>query len=141
MVNYRRQVGFTLVELLVVLAIIGLLAGLVGPKVLNQLGGAKTDAAAVQIRDFENALDIYMLDTGKFPTTEQGLEALVKDPGVPGWNGPYLRRNELPLDPWQNDYQYKFPGDKADYDVFSFGADGRPGGEGDNADIGNWQTR
>jgi general secretion pathway protein G len=137
-----KQTGFTLVELLVVLAIIGLLAGLVGPKVLNQLGGAKTDTAGVQIRDFEQALEIYMLDTGKFPTTEQGLEALVRDPGsVPGWNGPYLRRNELPQDPWKNDYQYKFPGEHGDFDVISYGADGRPGGEGDNADIGNWQVQ
>ncbi|WP_049723713.1 type II secretion system major pseudopilin GspG [Gilvimarinus polysaccharolyticus] len=138
----KQQMGFTLVELLVVLAIIGLLAGLVGPKVLNQLGGAKTDTAGVQIRDFEQALEIYMLDTGKFPTTEQGLEALVKDPGsVAGWNGSYLRRDELPQDPWKNDYQYKFPGEHGQFDVLSYGADGRPGGEGDNADIGNWQTR
>ncbi|WP_020208128.1 type II secretion system major pseudopilin GspG [Gilvimarinus chinensis] len=136
-----RQQGFTLVELLVVLAIIGLLAGLVGPKVLNQLGGAKTDTAGVQIRDFEQALEIYMLDTGKFPSTEQGLEALVRDPGVAGWDGPYLRRNVLPQDPWNNDYQYKFPGENTEFDVLSYGADGRPGGEGDNADIGNWQTR
>ncbi|WP_339615949.1 type II secretion system major pseudopilin GspG [uncultured Gilvimarinus sp.] len=138
----KRQAGFTLVELLVVLAIIGLLAGLVGPKVLNQLGGAKTDTAGVQIRDFEQALEIYMLDTGKFPTTEQGLEALVQNPGsVAGWDGPYLRRNELPQDPWNNDYQYKFPGENGEFDVLSYGADGRPGGEGDNADLGNWQVR
>lgn len=135
----KQQLGFTLVELLVVLAIIGLLAGLVGPKVLNQLGGAKADTAGVQIRDFEQALEIYMLDTGKFPSTEQGLEALVKDPGdVSGWNGSYLRRNDLPQDPWNNDYQYRFPGEHGDVDVMSYGADGRPGGEGDNADIGNW---
>ncbi|MCP8899366.1 type II secretion system major pseudopilin GspG [Gilvimarinus xylanilyticus] len=137
----KRQTGFTLVELLVVLAIIGLLAGLVGPKVLNQLGGAKTDTAGVQVRDFEQALEIYMLDTGKLPTTEQGLEALVQNPGVAGWDGPYLRRNELPLDPWNNDYQYKYPGENGDFDVLSYGADGRPGGDGDNADIGNWQAR
>src|SRR5690554_797451 len=135
-----RQAGFTLVELLVVLAIIGLLAGLVGPKVLNQLGGAKSDTASVQIRDFEQALEIYMLDTGEFPSTEQGLEALVQNPGnVAGWNGPYLRRNEIPQDPWKRDYQYQYPGEKADFDILSYGADGKPGGEGDNADVGNWQ--
>lgn len=135
----RKQTGFTLVELLVVLAIIGLLAGLVGPRVLNQLGGAKSKTALVQIRDFESAIEVYMLDTGQFPTTEQGLEALVSDPGVTGWNGPYLRRNEIPEDPWNNTYVYRYPGDRADFDIMSYGADGRPGGEDDNADIGNWQ--
>ncbi len=135
----RKQTGFTLVELLVVLAIIGLLAGLVGPKVLNQLGGAKSKTALVQIRDFESAIEVYMLDTGQFPTSEQGLEALVSDPGVAGWNGPYLRRSEIPEDPWNNAYEYRYPGDRADFDIYSYGADGKPGGEGDNEDIGNWQ--
>lgn len=134
-----QQSGFTLVELLVVMTILVLLAGVVGPKVLNQLGGAKVDTAQVQIRDFEQALEIYMLDTGSFPSSEQGLEALVKDPGVSGWNGPYLRRNELPADPWNNEYRYKYPGDNADFDIFSLGADGKQGGDDDNADIGNWQ--
>ncbi|MDO3385247.1 type II secretion system major pseudopilin GspG [Gilvimarinus sp. SDUM040013] len=135
-----KQSGFTLVELLVVLAIIGLLAGLVGPKVLNQLSGAKSDTAKVQIRDFEQALEIYMLDTGEFPRSEHGLEALVSNPGqVAGWNGPYLRRNEIPQDPWNRDYQYKSPGEHADVDIYSLGSDGKPGGEGDAADVGNWQ--
>ncbi|UTF59830.1 type II secretion system major pseudopilin GspG [Gilvimarinus sp. DA14] len=138
--NNRNQRGFTLVELLVVLAIIGLLAGLVGPRVLNQLGGAKSKTAKVQIRDFESALEIYSLDTGHFPTSEQGLEALVTNPGnVTGWNGPYLKRNDLPQDPWNNNYHYRFPGEKAEFDIYSFGADGKAGGEGDNKDIGNWQ--
>ncbi|MBU2887581.1 type II secretion system major pseudopilin GspG [Gilvimarinus agarilyticus] len=138
--NIRKNKGFTLVELLVVLAIIGLLAGLVGPRVLNQLGGAKSKTAKVQIRDFEQALEVYMLDTGKFPTSEQGLEALVRNPGsVTGWNGPYLRKSEIPQDPWNNNYQYRYPGDNAEFDLSSLGADGKPGGEGDNQDLGNWQ--
>ncbi|MDO6572232.1 type II secretion system major pseudopilin GspG [Gilvimarinus sp. 2_MG-2023] len=140
MMNIRKNKGFTLVELLVVLAIIGLLAGLVGPRVLNQLGGAKSKTAKVQIRDFEQALEVYMLDTGKFPTSEQGLEALVRNPGsVTGWNGPYLRKSEIPQDPWNNNYQYRYPGDNAEFDLSSLGADGKPGGEGDNQDLGNWQ--
>lgn len=136
----QKNAGFTLVELLVVLAIIGLLAGLVGPKVLNQLSGAKSDAARVQIRDFEQALEIYMLDTGEFPRSEQGLEALVQNPGqVAGWNGPYLRKSDIPKDPWNREYQYKYPGEHADFDILSFGSDGKPGGDGDAADVGNWQ--
>lgn len=107
---------------------------------LNQLGGAKSKTAKVQIRDFEQALEVYMLDTGKFPTTEQGLEALVRNPGgVAGWNGPYLRKSEIPQDPWNNEYQYRYPGDNAEFDIFSLGADGKPGGEGENQDVGNWQ--
>jgi len=132
----RRASGFTLIELLVVLAILGMLAALVGPRVLNQLGGAKSKTAAVQIRDLEQALEMYKLDVGRFPGTDMGLEALVRAPGgVRGWNGPYLRGSEVPVDPWGNDYQYRQPGKQGAYDVVSLGADGAPGGTGENADV------
>ncbi len=132
--------GFTLIELLVVLAILALLASLVGPQVLNQLGGAKSKTAKLQIQDFEQALEIYSLDVGRFPTNDQGLEALVRKPsGATGWNGPYLKKNELPQDPWGNDYQYRYPGDNVQFEVYSLGADGSPGGEGENADVSNAQ--
>lgn len=135
-----KQVGFTLVEILVVLAIIGMLAGLVGPKVLKAFSGAKSDTALVQIRDFEQALEIYLLDTGNFPSSDQGLEALVVKPSdAAGWNGPYLRRKDVPKDPWNKAYLYRYPGEHADVDIFSYGSDGQSGGEGDKADVGNWQ--
>ncbi len=134
-----RQVGFTLMELLVVLAILGLLMSLVGPAVLNQLGGAKTKTAAVQVKDLEQALEMYKLDVGRYPTNEQGLAALVSNPGgVAGWNGPYLKGGKLPQDPWKQDYQYRFPGQRAEVDVFTYGMDGAEGGEGESADVGNW---
>lgn len=127
-------------ELLVVLAIIGMLAGVVGPKVLNALGGAKSKTALVQIHDFEQALEIYLLDTGNYPTSEQGLNALVQKPSdTLGWNGPYLKGRSIPQDPWNKVYMYRYPGEHADIDIFSYGADGQSGGEGDKADIGNWK--
>lgn len=134
----KRQRGFTLMEMLVVLAILGLLASLVGPAVLNQLGGAKSKTAAIQIKDLEQALEMYKLDVGRYPTSSQGLEALVKKPsGASGWNGPYLKAS-VPEDPWGGEYLYKSPGDRADVDIFSYGADGNPGGDGEDADVGNW---
>lgn len=135
-----RRNGFTLVELLVVLVILGLLAGLVGPAVLNQLGGAKSKTAKVQVENIQTALETFMLDTGRFPTGEEGLKALVSQPGgLSSWNGPYLKGGKLPKDPWGNDYQYRNPGEHGRVDVFSFGADGQPGGEGEDAEVGNWQ--
>ncbi|MFC7459703.1 type II secretion system major pseudopilin GspG [Hydrogenophaga defluvii] len=131
--------GFTLVELLVVLAILGLLAGLVGPRVLNQFGGSKVKVTKLQIEDFGQALDVFKLDTGRYPNQQEGLRAIVEKPAnMPGWNGPYLKKNTLPQDPWGNEYQYVFPGKNGAYDIFSLGADNAPGGEGENADIGNW---
>lgn len=132
-----RQGGFTLIELLVVLAILALLAGLVGPRVLDQLGGAKSKTAALQIHEIEQALDLYKLDVGRYPTDQEGLEALVKKPaGANGWNGPYLKKG-LPNDPWGRPYLYKNPGRHGSPDVYSLGADGKPGGEGEDADIYN----
>lgn len=133
------QRGFTLMELLVVLAILGLLMSLVGPRVLNQLGGAKTKTAAIQIKDLEQALEMYKLDVGRFPSTSEGLVALVEKPGsTAGWNGPYLK-SDVPLDPWNREYMYKYPGEKGEIDIFSYGQNGSPGGEGEDADVGNWK--
>jgi len=131
--------GFTLVELLVVLAIIALLAGLVGPRVINQLGGAKSKTALVQIRDLEQGLEMFKLDVGRYPTTNEGLEALMEQPsGTAGWNGPYMK-SEIPLDPWKRPYEYRNPGQRGEIDIFTYGADGTPDGDGENADIGNWR--
>ena len=128
--------GFTLVELLVVLAILGMLAALVGPQVLNQLGGAKSKSAAIQIRDFEQALELYKLDVGRFPSSNEGLNALVRQPSsAKGWNGPYLKKDEVPMDPWGNPYQYRVSG--STIDISSYGADGRQGGSGEDADVSN----
>ncbi len=130
--------GFTLLELLVVVAIIGLLAGYVGPKYFGQLGKAEVKAARAQIDGFDKALDQYRLDVGRYPTTEQGLNALmIKPAGIPRWAGPYLKK-EVPPDPWGKPYVYKSPGEHGEYDLSSLGRDGRPGGTGEDADITNW---
>ncbi len=132
--------GFTLVELLVVLVILTLLAGLVGPRLLGQLGGAKSKTAAVQIADIGKALEIYKLDVGRFPTTNEGLDALMKRPGnLGGWNGPYLKGSVVPPDPWGNPYRYANPGPNGGPEILSLGGDGAPGGEGEDADIRNVQ--
>lgn len=131
----RRARGFTLIELLVVLAILTLLAGLVGPRVLSQLGGAKSKTAGVQIADLEKSLELYKLDVGRFPTTEEGLNALVTKPGsANGWNGPYLKGG-VPNDPWGKAYKYTLNG--GNVELLSYGADGAAGGDGENADIQN----
>jgi len=136
---HRRSSGFTLMELLVVLAILGLLAGLVGPAVLNKLGGAKTKTAGIQIRDLEQALEMYKLDVGRFPSTAEGLAALVDKPAdAAGWNGPYLKKSKIPLDPWGQEYHYKYPGDQGEFDIFTYGQNNAPGGDGEDADVGNW---
>ena len=130
------QGGFTLVELLVVLVILGLVMGLVGPRVLNYLTSSRTRAAGLQVSAFKSSLDLYFLDTGRYPTRNEGLKALVeKPPAVDTWNGPYLQQRSLPADPWGNPYQYDVPGVKGPYKITSFGADGTPGGSGTDADI------
>ena len=135
----RRPVaGFTLLELLVVVLIIGLLAGFVAPRYFNQVGKSEVNVAKAQIDALEKALDQYRLDTGHYPSTELGLVSLMqKPPNEPKWAGPYLRK-EVPLDPWGKAYVYKVPGEKgADFDLVSYGKDGQPGGTGENADISN----
>ncbi len=136
----RAVSGFTLLELLVVLGIIALLAGIVGPQVMKHMGASKTKAARVQIEDLAAALDMYKLDVGKYPTTEQGLVALVEKPAdSKRWNGPYLRKTKVPQDPWVNDYRYTSPGQHGKFDIVSFGADEKEGGEGEDQDINSWE--
>ena len=127
--------GFTLLELLVVIVIIGLLAAYVGPKYFSQLGKSEVTVARAQIEAFDKALDSFRLDVGRYPTTEEGLGALLARPASAArWNGPYLKK-EVPQDPWGHAYVYRAPGTKGDYDLISYGRDGQPGGSGDDADI------
>ena len=132
----RHARGFTLLELLVVIVIIGLLAAYVGPKYFAQLGKSEVTVAKAQIEAFEKSLDTYRRDVGRYPTTEEGLAALLVVPPAAGtrWNGPYLKK-AVPLDPWGHAYQYRAPGSKGEYDIVSMGKDGQPGGSGENADI------
>ncbi|AXS80147.1 type II secretion system major pseudopilin GspG [Dechloromonas sp. HYN0024] len=134
-----RSLGFTLLELLVVMVIIGLLASYVGPRLFAQIGKSEIKAARAQIDSLEKGLDQYRLDTGSYPTTEQGLVALMSAPsGVTRWSGPYLKK-ALPMDPWGNAYVYRMPGEHGgDFDLLSYGKDGQPGGSGEAEDIGNW---
>ena len=138
----RRQAGVTLIEMLVVVTIIALFAALVAPRMLRRSDTARITAARAQINSFMTALGAYKLDTGLFPTTEQGLQALrVKPQGVNQWEGPYLPQ-EIPVDPWARPYLYKYPGEHGDEpDIISYGADGQPGGESINADILSWKSQ
>jgi len=138
--NTRQFKGFTLVELMVVLAILGMIIGLVGPRVMKQLGSAKADTAKLQIEDLGAALDLFYLDNGRYPGTVEGLQALVQAPaGANDWNGPYLKKRKVPDDPWKNAYHYQSPGQNGPYDLFSYGADNMPGGDKDNADVVSWE--
>jgi general secretion pathway protein G len=130
------QEGFTLVEMLVVITIIGLIMGLIGPRVLNYLSESKVKAARIQMQSFSGALDLFYLDAGRYPSTSEGLAALVqRTAGVTAWNGPYLKGSSLPKDPWNHPYLYRAPGEHAPYEIISYGSDGQEGGTGTAADI------
>ena len=132
--NHER--GFTLVEMLVVITIIALIMSLVGPRVLNYLSESKVKAAKIQIQSFSSALDLLYLDTGRYPSTGEGLPALVKPvSSMPGWNGPYLKGGNVPNDPWGKPYVYRSPAERSKYDIMSYGSDGQEGGTGTAADI------
>ncbi|MDD2769521.1 MAG: type II secretion system major pseudopilin GspG [Methylococcus sp.] len=132
--------GFTLIELLVVLAIIGLLAGLVGPQVMKHLGESKTKTARLQVEELASSLDMYKLDVGRYPTTDEGLNALIEQPSSARvWNGPYLRKKKVPLDPWNNPFHYVAPGQHGKFDIWSLGQDNADGGDGEDSDILSWE--
>ncbi|OGW38435.1 MAG: type II secretion system protein GspG [Nitrospirae bacterium RBG_13_39_12] len=133
-----NQNGFTLIELIVVMVIIGILASIVYVKFTGKIGTSKHNAAKAQIEIFDQALELYRLDIGKYPTTSEGLNALVVDPGIEGWSGPYLKK-AVPNDPWKRPYNYQSPGSHGDYDLFSYGADGSSGGDGESEDINSWE--
>ncbi len=134
----RTQHGFTLLELLVVLVVLGLLAGIVAPRYFSQLGRSEAKVARAQIEGLSKALDLYRLEIGRYPSSEQGLQALVSAPSDEArWSGPYLQK-KVPDDPWGHAYLYRYPGENGEYDLFSLGKDGQPGGDGENAEITNW---
>lgn len=134
--------GFTLLELLVVLVVMGLLAAIVTPQVMSMLSGAKSSSAALQIETVSTALNYYQLDVGSYPSDEQGLAVLITAPSdVKNWRGPYVRKRQHLLDPWGRPFRYHTPGRRGPFDLSSLGADGKEGGEGDNADVGNWDAQ
>ena len=134
------QAGFTLIELLIVVIILGVLAALVGPRLFGRVGQSRQAAARVQIELLGAALDQFKLDVGRYPNTQEGLQALQQSPGnAPGWEGPYLKK-DVPRDPWGNPYQYRNPGEHGEYDLSSFGSDGAPGGDGEASDVTSWGT-
>ena len=138
--KYKLNQGFTLIELLVVLVILGLLAGLVGPNVMKYVSSSKIEVTKTQLEDLSAGLDLFKLDVGRYPDDSEGLLVLVKaDDDLPGWNGPYLRKKRLPLDPWNRDYIYRNPGLENDYDLFSYGADGELDGSGEDKDLSAWE--
>jgi len=140
MMQSNKQSGFSLIELLIVIAILGLIAGLVGPQMMQYFQGAKSDTAKLQIEDFGSSLDLFYLANGRYPVSQEGLSALISQPhGLEKWNGPYLKKKVIPVDPWGNEYHYASPGEHGAYDLYSFGADNAPGGTDDYADIVSWE--
>lgn len=134
-----KQAGMTMMELLAVLVIIGIVMGVVGSKFLGQAEEAKRKAAKIEIGQVSQALDLYKLEIGRYPTTSEGMQALIVAPaGVNNWNGPYWKQGTLPKDPWKNEYKYTAPGQHGQYDIVSMGPDGQEGGEGPNRDINSW---
>jgi general secretion pathway protein G len=136
--HLKKNRGFTLVELLIVMVIIGMLAALVFPRLIPKVGKGKQSAAKAQIELLGQALDQFRLDTGRYPNTSEGLTVLSANPGIPNWDGPYLKK-AVPNDPWNRPYSYSSPGSHGDYDLLSYGADGAPGGEDENKDLVSWE--
>ncbi len=135
----RGEAGFTLVELLVVLIILGLIAAFAAPQVIKFVGGAKTDSAQIQIERLSGVLDLYRLQVGRYPSDDEGLNALMEAPAdAPNWDGPYLKKADSLIDPWGRPYIYRFPGQHGDYDLYTLGADDQEGGEGENQDLTSW---
>jgi general secretion pathway protein G len=135
----RGSSGFSLIELLIVLAIVGMIVSLVGPKLLNYLEGARVKTTRLQIDNFSKTLDLYFLDNGRYPTSAEGLDALIHQPAAAAsWRGPYLKSEKLPPDPWGATYNYRSPGEHGKFDIYSYGSDGREGGSGDAADVTSW---
>lgn len=137
--NARDNRGFSLIEIMIVMVIIGLLAGLVGPKLFGQLGKAKQKTAKAQIEMLMAALDAYRLDVGSYPSQQEGLNALISNPGKQEWAGPYLAKGQLPQDPWNHPYVYQIPGQHGEADIYSLGGDNQPGGTGEDADVNSWE--
>lgn len=133
-----RERGFSLIELIVVLVILGLLATVVGPQVMKRLAQGKAEIAKLQVDQFEGALGLFRFDVGRYPSSTEGLGALIREAGIENWTGPYLEKRAVPKDPWGREYEYRSPGQNGDYDLWSYGADGTSGGEEDSADITSW---